>query len=359
MVDDFIKVGRAKGFNVEIFDLVVQIACLALLAYWAVVLVQPFLTIILWSIILAVVLNPIADFAVTSLRVPRGFAALALTTLSLVILLGPATWLGLSLIGSIHSFAEQFASGDITIPPPPEAVKNWPLVGEEVFKTWLLASTNLKAALIQIGPQLKTLSGTLLAFASSVGISIFKFLVAVVISGFLLLPGPSLLNSARLMFRRIAMHRGDEFLALMGATIRNLARGVIGISILQALLAGVGLMVAGVPAPGLLSFLILLLGVAQIGAFIVTAPLIVWSWITMDTRPALMFSVYMIFVSLLDNVLRPFVMGRGLRTPTLVVLMGVIGGILAHGLIGVFVGPIVLAIAWELLMAWVHREQTD
>jgi predicted PurR-regulated permease PerM len=157
----------------------------------------------------------------------------------------------------------------------------------------------------------------------------------------------------------MAASRGDEFVDLIGATIRNLARGVIGLSILQALLTGVGLIVAGIPAAGFLSFLVLFLGIVQIDALLIILPLIVWSWLTMDLIPALIFTAYMLPVGLLNNLLRPFVMARGLKTPTLIMFIGVIGGVLAHGLIGLFVGPIVLAIGWELLMAWTHQPDTE
>lgn len=236
--------------------------------------------------------------------------------------------------------------------PLPNSVKDWPLIGDNLYASWSLASTNLKAALVQIGPQLRPISGTLLELAGNAGISMLKFIVAVAISGFLLLPGPHLVSSARLVFRRIAAGRGDEFVDLIGATIRNLARGVIGVSLLQALLAGVGLIVAGVPAAGFLSFLILVLGIIQIDALLIIVPLIVWGWLKFDVTTALIFSVYMIPVGLLNNLLRPFVMAHGLKTPMLVILIGVIGGILTHGVIGLFVGPIVLAIAWELLREW-------
>ena len=333
-------------------DLVVQIACLALLLYWAVILVRPFLTIMVWSIILAVVLYPLFDWMVRRLRMNRVTAALLITLICLVILLGPAAWLGLSLIETVRSLAERLGSGDIVLPPPPDSVKEWPFIGDNLYASWSLASTNLKAALVQIGPQFRSISGTLLELAGNAGISMLKFIVAVVISGFLLMPGPALVSSARLVFRRIAAGRGDEFVDLIGATIRNLARGVIGVSLLQALLAGVGLIVAGVPAAGFLSFLILVLGIVQIDALLIIVPLIVWSWIKFDVTTALLFSVYMVPVGLSNNLLRPFVMAHGLKTPMLVVLIGVIGGILTHGVIGLFVGPIVLAIAWELLREW-------
>ena len=356
MIDNVGKMARAKALDAAIVDLVIQIACLALLAYWTLILLQPLSSIILWSIILAVLLYPAFSWMVDKLRVPRVIAALALTILTLAVLIGPATWLGLSLVGTVRILAERLGSGDIGVPAPPEGVKGWPLLGERVYDIWFLASTNLSAAFVQIGPQLKPIGTALLGYAGSAGISMLQFIAAVAISGFLLLPGPSMVNSARMIFRRVARRRGDEFVSLAGATVRSLARGVIGVSLLQALLVGIGLLVAGVPAAGLFSFVILALGIVQIGPLIVTGPLVIWSWTTMDVGGALMFSAYMLPVTLLDNFLRPFVMAHGLKTPMLIILVGVIGGVLTHGVIGLFIGPIVLAIAWELLMAWAYEE---
>ena len=356
MMDNLSKAERAKTLDAAVVDLVVQIACLALLAYWTMILLQPLLSIILWSVILAVLLYPAFDWMVGKLRMPRVLAALVLTVLTLAVLIGPATWLGLSLAASVRVLAERLGAGDIAVPAPPEAVKGWPLLGERIYGIWLLASTNLRAALGQFGPQLKPVGTALLGYAGSAGISMLQFIAAVAISGCLLLPGPSMVNSARMIFRRIARRRGDEFVSLAGATVRSLARGVIGVSLLQALLVGIGLMVAGVPAAGLFSFLVLILGIVQIGPLIVTGPLVIWSWTTMDLGGALIFSAYMLPVTILDNFLRPFVMAHGLKTPMLIILVGVIGGVLTHGVIGLFIGPIVLAIAWELLMAWAQEE---
>lgn len=359
LIDKFGPVAQMTARRAAILDLAIQFACLAILIYWTALLVKPFLTIIIWSIVLAVALYPLFAWTVSRMRMPCALAALAITILCLVILLGPATWLGLSLVDTVRSIGERLGAGDITVPPPPEAVKNWPLIGGNVYASWSLASTNLKAALVQIGPQLRPIGSTLLGLAGSAGISMLKFIVAVVISGFLLLPGPKLVESIRLVFRRIAARYGDEFVDLSGATIRNLARGVIGVSMLQALLSGIGFIAAGIPAAGFLSFLVLILGIIQIDALIIIIPLIVWSWMKMDTTTALLFSAYMVPVGLSNNLLRPFVMARGLRTPTLVIFIGMIGGILAHGVIGLFVGPIVLAIAWELLKAWTNQPDID
>lgn len=351
--------GTTQTREAAVIDLVIQIGCLALLSYWTFVLVLPFSTIIVWSVILAVVLYPAFTWMVRVLRFPGIIAALFITIVCLGILLGPVAWLGLSLIETVRSLAERIGAGDIAVPPPPTSVKSWPLIGSEIYGYWSLASINFKAALLEIAPELKPIRNYLLEFASSTAIGMIKFVTSIVISGFLLLPGPSFVGAARRIFHRIAAGHGDEFLDLIGVTIRNLARGVIGISFLQALLAGVGLIVAGVPGAGLLSFLILLLGIVQIDALIIILPLIAWAWLKMDFTTALVFTVYMIPIGVLNNILRPFVLAHGLKTPTLVIFVGVIGGILAHGVIGLFVGPIVLAIGWELLMSWLDQARAS
>ena len=203
-------------------------------------------------------------------------------------MLGPVTWLALSLAETVRMLLARFGDGSLAIPPPVGAVKAWPVIGEQIFDAWLLASTNLRALVIEVAPHFKPLGASLLIAAGSVGITLLKFIVALVVSGFLLIPGPSLVRSVKNILGRVAAERGEEFVDLAGATIRNISRGIIGIAIVQALLAGIGLLFAGVPAAGLFSFLILLLGVIQIGPSVIIVPLIVWSWFAMDTTMAIL-----------------------------------------------------------------------
>jgi len=351
---------RSPKFSVsndEILLLAIRIVCLGFLGYWSLILIRPFLTIIVWSIIVAVALYPIFDWLSAKLYGHRGVAAAAITILSLLVMLGPATWLALSLAETVRSLLARLGDGTLTFPPPSEAVKAWPLIGEKIYESWLLASTNLRALVVEAAPHLKPLGSSLLNAAGSMGINLLKFIIAVVISGFLFIPGPSLIHSIKNVLGRVAAARGEEFVDLAGATIRNVSRGIIGIAILQALLAGIGLLFAGVPAAGLFSFLVLVLGIIQIGPSIILLPLIVWSWFAMDTTTAVLFTLYMIPVNLLDNILRPLV-AKGLSTPMPVILVGVLGGTLVHGVIGLFVGPIVLSIGWQLLMVWTRDEAT-
>ncbi|MBR1326872.1 AI-2E family transporter [Bradyrhizobium ottawaense] len=167
-----------------------------------------------------------------------------------------------------------------------------------------------------------------------------------------------LAETAAVFLHRRVSRRGNEFMQLAGATIRNVSQGVIGVSVLQALLAGIGLMAVGVPGASLIAFGVLVLGIIQIGPSVILIPVIIWSWMTKETSTALIFTAYMVPVNLIDNVLRPIIFSRGLKSPMLVIIVGVIGGTLSNGIIGLFVGPIVLAVAWGLLVAFIGERES-
>jgi predicted PurR-regulated permease PerM len=334
----------------------IRLVCLGLLGYWTLIIIRPFLTIVIWSAIIAVALYPIFYWLSGKLHGYRMLAAFTITLLSLLLILGPATWLGLSLAESVRTLMARVSEGTIALPPPPEAIKAWPLIGNKAYETWDLASTNLRALLTQAVPYLKPLGGTLLGAAGSFGINLLKFIAATIISGFLFIPGPALVESIKNILRHLAGARGAMFVDMTGVTVRTISRGVIGVAVLQALLAGIGLIIAGVPAPGLISFLVLFLGIIQIGPSIILVPLVIWSWFAMDATSAVLFSLYMIPVNFLDNVLRPLVMAKGLGTPIWIILLGVFGGTIVHGMIGLFVGPVVLSIAWQLIVLWTRNE---
>ena len=163
-------------------------------------------------------------------------------------------------------------------------------------------------------------------------------------------------DSLGAFLRRLFGQRSGEMLKLAGSTIRNVSRGVVGIALMQSFLAGLGFLAAGVPAAGFLSFIALVLAIIQIGPAILFIPIVVWSWTAMETANALMFTAYMVPVGLVDNILRPLVMGRGLTTPMPVILIGVVGGTLAYGLSGLFLGPVVLSVTWAFLVAWMQED---
>jgi predicted PurR-regulated permease PerM len=338
--------------------LAIRLGALAILLYWASLLVRPFLSIAIWSVVIAVVLHPAFEWTAKCLGARRRLAAALVTLVGLLVIIGPVTWLGLGLVESIRLISERIDLASLTLPGAPSFVRKWPLVGDQIYDFWTLASTNLKAALAEIAPQLKPLGSTLLSLAADTGTEALKFLAAIVVAGFLLPPAPSLVAATKRLARKFSPERGAEFINLIGATIRTVSRGVVGISALQALLAGAGLVVAGVPGATLITSAALILGIIQIGAGLILAPVVIWAWTAMATTKALLFTIYMLPVMLLDNVLRPLLIGRGLRVPVLVILMGVIGGTLAYGITGLFLGPIVLSVIWELTAAWIGERET-
>jgi len=337
-------------------DTAIRIGLLGLLAYWSLQVVGPFVTVGLWSAIIAVALYPSFNWLAVRLGNRRRLAAILVTLICLVIVIGPVTWLGFTLTTEVQQVVKDLDAQRIQIPMPAESVKSWPLIGPRVHQWWTLAARDTRAILVQVAPMLRPLGGRLLAIAGAVGFGLVEFLAAIVIAGFLYCPGPRLAESLRAFVRRISGDRGDEMVRLAAGTIRNVSRGVVGIALVQAFLAGIGFVVAGVPGAGFLIFVALLLGIVQIGPAILILPVVIWVWTAMDRTSALLFTIYMIPVSLLDNILKPIVMAMGLSTPMPIIFVGVIGGTIAYGITGLFLGPIVLSVAWALVVAWVQKD---
>jgi len=354
-----LRVFRENRSGEEVIQLAIRLGLLAFLLYWSFILVRPFIPIFAWSVVLAVALYPAYNWLSVHLGDRPKLAAAIITAVNLAIVIGPATWLGLGLIEGLRSFAVQLDSGSFVVPSPPGGVKDWPIVGAQLYTLWDHASTNLRAALKEIAPHLKPLAGPVLAFAGSAGVGTLKFIASVLLAGFLFPTGPRLVAAIREIQDRLLLHRGQDFVALAGATIRTVSQGVIGIAVVQSLLVGVGLKLAGVPNAGVLAFAVLVLAIMQIGSVIVVFPVIIWIWTSKDMTPALLITVYLLVVGLADNVLKPMLMGRGLSTPSLVIFIGLLGGTIAHGIVGLFIGPIILAVAWELMIAWIHEAQTS
>ena len=341
----------------DMIQLVIRLGLLALLIVWTFILIRPFVPILAWAIVLAVALNPVFSWLAKLLGGSPKLAAIILTLINLAIVIGPATWLGLGAVAGIKEIAGQLDTGELVVPSPPLAIKSWPLVGPQLYELWDQASTNIRSVVHEVVPYLKPLATIMLGFAGDAGLGTLMFLVSVAVAGFLFPYGSQLVAAGRGFLSRIVPEQSEHFLELAGATIRAVSQGVIGVAVIQALLAGIAFKLAGIPGAGLLAFAVMLLSIVQIGAAIVVLPVIVWIWFDKDISTAFLLTVFLCVVSVIDNILKPLVMGRGLTTPTLVILIGVIGGTLAHGIVGLFIGPIILSVAWELAVAWIRIDR--
>ncbi|CFX59488.1 conserved membrane protein of unknown function [Candidatus Filomicrobium marinum] len=338
----------------RIIETVIKVALLAVVAYASWAIISPFLTIGLWSAILAVALYPVHNRL--SAWVGQKLAAFFITAVSIAVVLGPLTWLGFGMAHGIGYIGEGLESGRLLVPMPPDSIKSWPIAGERLYDLWLASATNAKAMLVEFAPKLRPLAPSFLDIAQNVMVGLLQFLVAIMIAGLLFTPGPKIVESISRACDRLLRPRGREIVRLVGATIRNVSRGVVGVSVLQTALVGLGFVVAGVPGAGILAFIALVLGIIQIGPGLVILPVVIWSWMELGAVQAALFTAYMIPVGLVDNVLRPIVMTRGLSMPMPLIIIGVLGGTISNGIIGLFLGPVIVAVAWQLILVWLESD---
>lgn len=333
----------------------IRIGLVAILVFWCYAIVKPFVTPIIWGIIIAVAINPLYQRLNAMLGERRTLAAFLITLAFLVVLIIPSVMLAATLLDSVQFLARGFISGTLTVPPPPASIAEWPIVGMPLAEFWELASSNIEGALQQIAPHLKVVGSWLLSTASGTGLGMLQFIVAVIISGVLLAHVDGCKQFAESIMRRFAGERGSRFIKLSEATVRSVALGILGVAAIQSLLAGLGFIVAGVPAAGLWALLCLLLSVIQVGITPIVIPIIIYLFHTADTFTAVAFLIWSIPVGLLDNILKPILLGRGVATPMAVIFIGAIGGFLASGVVGLFIGAVILSLGYELFMAWLQE----
>ena len=345
-----------KLFTAKALEATITIGIVLLLLYWCFKIGQPFIQIIAWGIIIAVAIYP-AYNRLKSLLGGRGrLAAILITLLALVILLVPTFMLSESLIKTAREFSTHLDQGTLSIPPPSERVRTWPVIGEPVFQFWSNGSKDLGATLSKVGPQLKSVSIQLLSTAADAGGAVLKFVISIVIAGVLLANTKDAGQAARVFAMRLAGEQGAQYAKLTEATVRSVALGILGVALIQALLAGLGFLVAGVPGAGLWALLVMILAVVQLPPLLVLIPIIVYVFSTTSMVPAVVFAIWSVFVGIGDGFLKPLLMGRGVDVPMLVIFIGAIGGFMTSGIIGLFVGAIIFVLGYKLFLLWLHEE---
>jgi predicted PurR-regulated permease PerM len=343
----------------RVIDLTVRIGVLVLLVVWCFQITRPFFIIAVWGVIIATALHP-AYRHLEALLGGRGkIAAAAFTLFGFALLIAPTVLFAGSLVESGQWLATNLRDGTLAIPPPPEGIAGWPIIGEPLDDMWQLASTNLEEAIRKIGPQLMTVGGALLSTGAGLGLGILQFIASILVSGVLLAGSASGSQVARSVALRLAGARGGEFADLAGATVRSVAQGILGVAIIQAFLIGIGMFAGGIPHAALWTLLCLLLAIVQLPPSLVVIPVVVWVFTTASTFTAVVFTIWMVIAGFSDNVLKPILLGRGLNIPTIIIFVGSIGGFLSSGFIGLFVGAVVLALGYELFRAWLNTGETE
>jgi len=340
-------------YDAKFFQLTIRLGLAAALAYLTLAIVYPFASITVWSVVLTVTFYPIFKRLAAALGGRPILAAVLLTLLGLLIVIGPLSWLAIDLVEVVSDLLGQLDSGAFSMPAPPDFVGRLPFVGRQLFDFWSLASTHFLAAVAPLLPQLKPLGEQLLAYAGSAGMGTLNLLMSLLAMGFLFSIGPSSVGVGKKLALKIDPAHGEGFVELAGATIQAVSRSVIGISLLQAIVGGVAMSLAGLPGASILTFAILVLGIVQIGPTPIALVVTIWAWTHLTVAPAVALTACMGMIGLTDAFVKPFFLSQGLTTPMIVSTVGVIGGLLAFGMTGLFLGPIVLAVAWNIVTAWI------
>jgi predicted PurR-regulated permease PerM len=335
----------------------IRIAVIAALVGWCFVIARPFLVPVIWGAIIAITVFRGYQMLEVALGGRQTLAAVLITVLLLVVLVVPSILLGNSLVTGVNSLVESFQSGQFSIPPPPDSVARWPLVGEPIARFWSVASQDFGQALRQASPLLKHAGSWLLSAAQGAGIALLQLVLAIFIAGAFLAHSTAVARIAQAVAHRLAGERGLSLADVAEKTVRSVASGILGVAVIQALLAGLGFLVAGVPAAGLLTLVCLLSGVIQLGVVIVLIPAVIYLFSTAETAVAVGFLVWAILIAPIDNILKPLLLGRGVDVPTLVIFVGAIGGFLSSGIVGLFLGAVVLALGYTLFRTWLRQDE--
>ena len=333
-------------------EIAVRLGVLLLVVVWCLQIVAPFLGIVVWALIIAIAIDGPYQRICRALGGRQGLTATLFVLIGLSALIVPAALLSETLVGGATRYATELAAGDLAVPPPPDKVADWPVVGERVHAAWLLASENLGAALARIGPHLGAVSRRLLGAAGAAGIAMLQLAASLIIAGALLPRADDRRASTDRLAARLAGPRGPELARLAQSTVRSVVQGICGVAVIQAVLAGIGFIVAGVPAAGFWALLVLITAIVQLPVAIALLPTVVLVFSSSSTPVAVGFAAWCLFISLIDNVLKPILFGRGAKVPTLVIFLGAIGGMLSMGIIGLFLGAVVLTVGYELFVAW-------
>ena len=283
----------------------------------------------------------------------EGLAAALFTLLLLAILILPVVLLAESMVEGVQTLTAHLKSGSGIIPPPPPSVETWPVIGAPLKSTWDLASRDVSELARRFAPQIKAALPGLLSASAGAGVTLLQLLLSILLSGVLLANGQAAYELTRRLANRFFGERGPEFQQLVGSTIRSVTTGILGVAIIQTGFAALGFVVVGLPGAGLWAVIFLVAAVLQVGV-LVLIPAVIYAFVIASTTKAVIFLIWCIIVALMDNILKPILLGRGVAVPIAVVFLGAIGGFVAMGIIGLFVGAIVLSVGYKLFLAWLE-----
>jgi predicted PurR-regulated permease PerM len=341
----------------DLMDVFIRLGLVVLLVVLCFRVFSPFLGLMLWALVLAVTLYPIHQGLANRMGGRQGRAATVFVLSGLILIGAPVVMLSTSAAENVSSLYQAYENGSLVVPPPRSQVAEWPLVGERLYAAWEAAAANLTEFVQDNRPALKAAAAKVFGIASSTASNVGLFLGALIVAGIMMAYGEG--GSAamlKILSRVVGTEYGLQVQRLSTMTTRSIAVGVLGVALIQALILGVGFFFAGVPAAGVLAVVVMVIGVLQLPALLISIPVIGYLWAATDYSNThnIVWTIYLIVGGFSDNVLKPLLLGRGVEAPMPVILLGAIGGMVTSGIIGLFLGAVFLAVGYRIFMQWVE-----
>ena len=328
-----------------------RIGFVGLLLILSYLILKPFLIVVMWAIIISIGIYPVFKKLSVLLGNRKKLASTLITLFALAVIIVPSYYLMESTIEGIQNLATELEEGTFKVPPPSENIAEWPVIGKPVYDAWMLASVNIEDAIKAFEPQIQKFASNILSGIIGLGSTVLLSIISIIIAGALLVKADSAEIVARKAFKILIGKKGEGFTELAGATIRSVVQGVLGVAITQSVASGILMLIFDIPLAGLWALIVLFLAVIQLPPLLILVPVAVYGFSVMETTPAIIFLVLSIIISMSDSFLKPFFMGKSSDVPTLVILLGALGGMILSGIIGLFVGSVVLALTYKVYQA--------
>ncbi|MCK5816139.1 MAG: AI-2E family transporter [Flavobacteriaceae bacterium] len=343
----------------QAIDVYIKIVVLSVLIVASYLIAKPFLLLIIWAILVAVTLFPFYEKVLNLFKgKKKGLVTTLFVVALLAIIVTPTVNIASSVVDSSKEIISSFNAGTIEVSPPNQSVKSWPLIGEKIFTAWNNASIDIQGFIQKHPDEVKSSAGWFFdSFTGLIG-SVFLSLIALIIAGIFMSSAKGGYKTGLAFAEKMMTGKGEEIMSMCINTIRSVVKGILLVAIIQAILAFIGFQMIGLSMAGILAIIVMIGAIIQIPVTLIVIPIIIFVFSFADTTPAIIFTIYIIIVSLLDNFLKPMLLAKGLETPMIVILIGAIGGMMFLGILGLFIGPVILAISHRLYTNWVNPDAT-
>ena len=336
-----------------------KIGMIALILLISFLIFKPFIVLIAWGAILGIAFYPLQQKLSKLFKGKNTLSATVLTVLLLLLLTVPTIMFVNKVVTNATDLAIGMKDGTISIPPPNEKVKDWPVIGKSIYKTWQMSSDNLVKTFTHFHDEITTGIKWILSSIKGLVVSVLIFILALIIAGTFMAKAESIYKFAVAFAEKFVGKDGKQFIDNSVGTVQSVAKGVIGVALIQSLLVGVGFWAIGIPGSSILTLAVFILALIQLPPMIIVLPVIIYVFGAESTTAAIIFTVWELIAGASDNILKPMLLGRGLDIPMLVILIGAIGGMILMGMIGLFIGSVVLAIAYQIFVYWMKNGEEE